>query len=437
MSNRKLVGKSLTSFVLMTLGFLNSIIFANTFSPQELGTLQLLITIASFLSVIITFGAGTVILKNPGAGRDISGLYLYLLIRSLKIFTVLIFFLFILVFIGIVEYEKLYTLVIILIYSLIQSIYSIEESNYLIQEKLSVSELIKSSPKRLVPLLVLCVMIITSSDEITLYLEYLVSILFLLWVTLIRKNINLRIEISKSTRREIYLLSRSLIFVSMFSMLFMWGDTFIISTFLPMSDLAYYNMAYTIGSVVKIVSVIAFSGVAISRVSQSNDINKYKDVACLSSRISMSISIIILVLGALVYNVVLPIEYMPTIGVMYIITLGMALSSLLGPVYAIVVHTNKIKKYNKIIFSMVVFNMIFNYILVNKFGIFGVALITSVGEFLLTMSVLLLCRDSFDVLFYSVKKNALQIVLFLMASFSIIFFRIGESLSFYIKGTFL
>lgn len=221
------------------------------------------------------------------------------------------------------------------------------------------------------------------SEEITMITHFMaIFVLFLscYWVTYKKLGFYLWRPI-KSSFREFFKASQTILYTSVVAILLVWIDRFFVGIYLDETAVGVYDVGARLALLISfnldaINSILAPKIVELYRKEEKGPI---QNLLQFSVNVSSILSIITFIILVLTHKWILNIfgsEYVDASTVLIILGLGQLLNCLCGSVGGILQMSGHQKTYQKIIFYGLIVNLLLNFMLVKRFGMEGVAVAT-------------------------------------------------------------
>jgi O-antigen/teichoic acid export membrane protein len=365
---------------------------SNYFGPADFGNINYIESFLTLLLGVSFFGMDTILvkkfLKKGTISKEkifINGFILMLLISLLIIFITLIFFNYFISF-------KYYSLLVLTVFTIVLNPFSISEFQLISANKIRFVSILKTIVFILISLLKILAINLKLSIDYFVYLiifEFILGLFIVNVYNFIKFNLKL---IDVALLKELIKDGLSMFLYSMGALLYMRIDIIMIQKFLPESELGFYTAAFKLYSFILfipgIISITIFPRIISENKVMSPFISKaYK----LTFILGIMAYVLFYLSGDKIIEIIFGSEFEFSKGLFKILILGYLITSL-STIHLKIIYNNNLQ--NRLVFKVIFaifLTVILNFILIEKYGVYGAAYST-----LLTLFFLEFIYDFFD-----------------------------------------
>lgn len=258
--------------------------------------------------------------------------------------------------------------------------------------------------------------------DFTLFLQlyvcgFLLKLVLLFAIQFFRGNLFFRFSISALRIKEILVYGFYVLIGGASLMLVSRVDMLMIGALLDLEDVAFYSLAFAIGSVIKVPgkSIVAISIPLLSKAWEENDLKKIKIIyykSAINQLIIGGVFFLCIWINIDVMFSLLPEKFSHGKWVVFYIGLSQLFNVASGVNGSIIVNS---KYYKYDLFTnilLVFFTLVSNYILIPKYGINGAAMATALSVLLFNIIRLILIKVKMGIHPFS-KKTLYTVIIFL------------------------
>ena len=250
----------------------------------------------------------------------------------------------------------------------------------------------------------------TRSEVITIQV-FSIFVLMISSFLSVKKNTNL-FEIYSKNRlqyRNILKVSFPMLLTSSMALVMGWTDIAMLGMFRSEAEVGVYSVVVKLASLTSL-SLVAINSIAAPKFSElysKGDMDGLKKVAQNSTKMIFFSSLPIILILSVFPKYVLGMfgnEFISGYIALWILMIGQIVNAMSGSVGYILIMIGKEKVFQNIIILTSILNVIFNYLLVQKYGICGVAFSTTISLSLLNIVALIYIRYSLGFLTLNLRK---------------------------------
>ncbi len=408
----------------MAVGILVSIAIGRLLGAEGLGIINLSNQIARILSMLIMLGLPTVILKETAIsvskkdwGHINNVIYTSLRINlPLAVITILLSYLFIPFLTKYFFEDTLRTPLTIIttaiLFQVVSKIYASGLNGY---HKIWQSSLVGDSLSYVLVgfFIVLQYLLHWEITVITVALSYAMSRLIVsVVISLYWKKVHItqKGSIKKFIPKALLQVSLPLLFVQATNTIANSVDTIMIGSFLSAKEVGIYAVAFKIAFVSSFLLQITNAVLApkVASLFANNELQKLEQIVQKVTRILMLIGILGLLIIIFTGKYILPIwgnEFSQAYIPMIILSIGQFFSVASGAVGLILVLCNQEKIWGYVTLSSAIFNTILNFFFIQKWGINGAALATSLNLILINIVGLIIIKKRIGIIIIPLIKR--------------------------------
>jgi O-antigen/teichoic acid export membrane protein len=371
-----------TSVFVGLLSLLTTTYLVNHLSQENYGQLELFLSVSALFTSLIMFGGSTFVIHYYNTESKKNE---YEQAFSLVFFNTIVLFLICLPIIIIFETKLILFVILLLVYSCLNSIYNIVLTSYQLESKVSRYAIVTSSFSLATTLLTIGILFFFNHylSRVFSLISICIVLLFIMYkpfvIDKIKTNVFLFTTVLKAYKTGI-----SLTIGQIFSWVLEKFDRIIIISFLGPSLLAVYSLGYQFGMLMLLFqSAIskAWAPFLLKKIEKKNRL-EIKNAIMKISFVYFAAVIIITFTGAIYVKYFVNVSYMNSIYIVPVVTLGYAFDGVWKLYNSILIIEKKYMLYTKQVIIIGAINMGLTFLFVKCFGIIGAAFSTLISFFI-------------------------------------------------------